>query len=142
MPDTSGDTPVFSADFLGEKTLNLQEKVKGFFYDTSDGYLLTENSKVSQHFAAGLSLFWNDRCRQAISFAEKEINYGIIPIPKYDETQENYATLLGNPFSLYAIPKDSVTPDMAGAVLECMASESYRIVRNCSAKMIDKIQKN
>ena len=124
--DTSGDTPVFSADFLGEKTLNLQEKVKGFFYDTSDGYLLTENSKVSQHFAAGLSLFWNDRCRQAISFAEKEINYGIIPIPKYDESQENYATLLGNPFSLYAIPKDSVTPDMAGAVLECMASESYR----------------
>ena len=124
--DTSGDTPVFSADFLGEKTLNLQEKVKGFFYDTSDGYLLTENSKVSQHFAAGLSLFWNDRCRQAISFAEKEINYGIIPIPKYDESQENYATLWGNPFSLYAIPKDSVTPDMAGAVLECMASESYR----------------
>ena len=124
--DTSGDTPVVSAGVLGEKTLNLQEKVKGFFYDTSDGYLLTENSKVSQHFAAGLSLFWNDRCRQAISFAEKEINYGIIPIPKYDESQENYATLLGNPFSLYAIPKDSVTPDMAGAVLECMASESYR----------------
>ena len=79
MPDTSGDTPVFSADFLGEKTRNLQE---------------------------------------------------------------NYATLLGNPFSLYAIPKDSVTPDMAGAVLECMASESYRIVQNSSAKMIDKIQKN
>ena len=126
--DTTGEIPVFSADFLGEKTLNLQEKVKGFFYDTADGYLLTENKSVSQHFAAGLSLFWNDRCRQAIKFAEKEINYGIIPIPKYDEQQEDYATLLGNPFSLYAIPKDSLTPDMAGAVLECMACESYRTI--------------
>lgn len=126
--DTAGETPVFSADFLGEKTQGLQDQIKSFFYDTNDGYLLTENKSVSQHFSKGLSLFWNDRCRQAINFAEKEINYGIIPIPKYDEAQDDYATLLGNPFSLYAVPKDSVTPDMAGAVMECMAFESYRTI--------------
>ena len=124
--DTASETPVFSADFLGEKTLGLQEKVKSFFNDTNDGYLLTVNSTVHQYFGQGISLFWNDRCRQAITFAGQEVSYGIIPIPKYDEQQENFATLLGNPFSLYGVPKDSLRTDMAGAVIECMASESYR----------------
>ncbi len=124
--DTTSEEPKISDDFLGEKTLSIQEKVKRYFHDTSDGYLLTVNSKVHQYFGQGISLFWNDRCRQAITFAGNEISYGILPIPKYDEAQEDYATLLGNPFSLYAIPKDSLNPDQAGAVMECMASESYR----------------
>lgn len=126
--DTSGETPVFSQDFLGEKTLGLQEKVQNFFNDSDDGYLLTVNSSVHQYFGQGISLFWNDRCRQAITFSGQDISYGIIPIPKYDEAQEAYATLLGNPFSLYGIPNDSQRADMAGAVMECMASESYRTI--------------
>ena len=126
--DTTDEIPVFSEDFLGEKTLNLQEKVRNFFNNTNDGYLLTVNSTVHQYFGQGLSLFWNDRCRQAITFASQEISYGIIPIPKYDEAQKDFATLLGNPFSLYGVPKDSLDTDMAGAVIECMASESYRTI--------------
>ena len=126
--DTTNEIPEFSEDFLGEKTLNLQNKVRTFFNDTNDGYLLTVNSTVHQHFSDGLSLFWNDRCRQAITFASNEVSYGIIPIPKHDESQENFATLLGNPFSLYGVPKDSLDTDMAGAVIECMASESYRTI--------------
>ena len=126
--DTTNETPVFSEDFMGEKTLGLQEKVQNFFNNTEDGYLLTENKTVHQYFGQGISLFWNDRCRQAITFAGQEVSYGIIPIPKYDEAQEDYATLLGNPFSLYGVPKDTQRPDMAGAVIECMASESYRTI--------------
>lgn len=126
--DTTDEIPEFSEDFLGEKTLNLQEKVRTFFNNTNDGYLLTVNSTVHQYFGQGISLFWNDRCRQAITFSSQEISYGIIPIPKYDEAQENFATLLGNPFSLYGVPKDSLDTEMAGAVIECMASESYRTI--------------
>ena len=126
--DTTNETPVFSADFMGEKTLGLQEKVQTFFNNTEDGYLLTVNETVHQYFGQGISLFWNDRCRQAIKFAENEVSYGIIPIPKYDEAQEAYATLLGNPFSLYAIPKDCLRADSIGAIIECMASESYRTI--------------
>lgn len=127
--DISSGKPVFSDDFLGEKVVNLQSKVRSFFTDSNDGYLLTVNSSVHQYFGQGISLFWNDRCRAAIRyFADKDISFGIIPDPKYDEEQENYVTCLGNPFTPYAIPSDSQTPDMAAAVMECMASESYRQV--------------
>ena len=109
--DNADGTLVFTEDYLGEKTQSLQDKLQAFFRNTK-----------------GESLFWVDRCRQAIYFAAEELSYGIIPVPMYDEAQDGYDTLLGNPFSLYAIPKDSTTPDMAGAVMECMASESYRTV--------------
>lgn len=118
----------FTEDFLGEKTQNLQEKLQNFFRNTNDAYLLTANDDTSQYFRTGLSLFWVDRCDKAISFSGGDISYGIIPIPMYDEEQESYRTLLGNPFSLYALPQDCRKPDVLGAVMECMASESYRTV--------------
>lgn len=130
MVNTNGEELSFSPEFLGEKTLGLQEKVRNFFMNTSDGYLLTVNSSVHQYFSQGLSLFWNDRCRQAITFSDKDISYGIIPVPKYDEAQKNHVTVIGNPFTPYGIPCDASEEDanMAAAVLECMASESYRNV--------------
>lgn len=124
--DTTQGTPVFSADFLGEKTLTLQEKIHHLLNDTPDGFLLSKSS--SSYFANGLSLFWNDRCRTAITLSGSNMNYGIVPIAKYDEVQEQYATAIGHPCSLYGVPLDTQKLDMTGAVLECMASESYRQV--------------
>ncbi|MCQ2427007.1 MAG: hypothetical protein MJ137_01220 [Clostridia bacterium] len=124
--DVTGDAPVISEEFMSEKVQNLQEKLRTFFYNSQDGLVLTVNSSVHQHFMAGISLFWNDCCRNATVFAKTELSYGIVPIPKYDESQESYTTLVANPFSLYAIPNDSQKIDELCAVLECMASESYR----------------
>jgi len=124
--DTTGDTPVYSADFLGEKTLNLQEKIHHLLNDTQDGFLLSKST--ASYFVSGASLFWNDRCRQAIASSSADINYGIVPIAKYDEAQAQYATAMAHPCSLYGVPQDTQKADMTGAVLECMASESYRNV--------------
>ena len=34
---------------------------------------------------------------------------------------------MGNPITLYAVSRDSAVPDVDEAVLECMASEAYRL---------------
>ena len=51
-------------------------------------------------------------------------------MPKYDEEQESYVSTLANGFSLYGISigveKEEGRGDMCAAVLECLASESYR----------------
>lgn len=126
--DSLGDNVKFSEDFLGEKTVNLQKTLQDFLGQNQGGMLVTEKSNVHQYFGNGLSLFWNDRCCRAIEFATKTLDYGVLPIAKFDEAQEGHITIMGNPFSLYALPKDSQNADMMGAVLECMASESYRTV--------------
>lgn len=124
--DSMDDNFKLSDDFLGEKTVNLQEKIKSFVYDTNDGFLTKDKENNHLNFAQGLSLFWNDSCHRAILYTESGVSFGIVPIAKYNEEQESHVTLLGNVFSLYGIPKDSQEPDIAGAVIECWASESYR----------------
>ena len=59
---------------------------------------------------------------------EITFEYGIVPVPKYDEAQENYVTCLGFPYSMYSISIASRNTDAAAATLECLASEAYREV--------------
>ena len=49
-------------------------------------------------------------------------------MPKYDEAQEGYYTVSSFPYTLYGIPVDAKDPSMSAAILECLASESYRTV--------------
>jgi hypothetical protein len=57
-------------------------------------------------------------------------DYGIIPIPKLDETQEKYYSYAHDSFTAVAVPA-TVSDDrlqQMGAVMEALASESYRTV--------------
>ncbi len=60
-----------------------------------------------------------------------EQEYGVVPMPKYDETQDNHYTLLHDQFTVVAVPT-TVTGDrlvQMSAVLEAMSSASYNIVK-------------
>ena len=81
-------------------------------------------------FSRGEALFIFGRAiiaKDVFSSAES-LNYGILPIPKYDEEQEQYVSTLTNQFTLYSISIGSHDTEMASAAIECMASESYRQV--------------
>lgn len=63
-------------------------------------------------------------------YRDMESDYGIIPHPKYDKTQDNYYTVSHDYYSLLCVP---VTADpsryaMVGAVTEAVAAEGYRTV--------------
>ena len=60
-----------------------------------------------------------------------QYEYGIVPMPKYDKAQKEYATQMHDQFTVFAIPV-SVASDkleLIGAVMEVMASESERMVK-------------
>lgn len=59
-------------------------------------------------------------------------NYGIIPIPKFDEAQTEYYSHAHDQFAVYGIVnKEGATNiDDLGAVLECLAIESERTVKD------------
>lgn len=65
-------------------------------------------------------------------FVSMEDEYGVIPVPKYDEAQENYYTYLHDQFTSFGISSvlsnDDEKVQMLGAVLEAMALESYKSV--------------
>ena len=117
-----------SEDYLGEKTYLLQQKLKNFFEKTDDGIHHTIKDEQHKYFGEELALFMPERCHRAIAFSETAVDFGVLPVPKYDEAQEDYITIMGNTFSLYSMPADVADPEMSAAVIECMASESHRTI--------------
>lgn len=58
-----------------------------------------------------------------------DFNYGIVPNPKLT-TKQNYYTNVGHPFTMYCIPSylTEEKKNESAATLECLASESHRLV--------------
>ena len=57
-----------------------------------------------------------------------ESGYGVIPYPKYDESQENYISLVHDSASLFFLPQTCSSMEESCAVLEAMCAETYRTV--------------
>lgn len=58
---------------------------------------------------------------------EIDYDFGILPMPKYDEMQKEYHTFCGA--GLIGVPVNTPDPQMSGAVLEALAYYSYKLVR-------------
>lgn len=80
-------------------------------------------------FREGKILFINGQFKDTSMYREIEsFDFGVIPMPKLEESQEEYGTCVRATYSSFCVPKTAKDPDMAAAVLECCASESYRKV--------------
>ena len=125
------DIPFLSAEFGGEKAHSVVEKVVAF--TSAEGSLVgngAEQIEPSHNvFKEGRGLFTSHELTFAVNhLRDVEFTYGIVPYPKYDEDQANYVTITSFPYTLYGIPMDAKNPSMSSAVMEAMASESYRTV--------------
>ncbi len=65
-----------------------------------------------------------------IAINEIELNYGVVPVPKYTSEQTRYYTHIPNTHDAWCIPRTAKNMDCSSAVLELMASESYRKVNH------------
>jgi hypothetical protein len=122
--DASGKL-VVSDLYSSERAINVINKISAYF-NTTNCAMIGGSPRAA--FDEGRTLFHTDRADVGVSDINSGMEYGIVPVCKYDSQQESYYTILGNPFSLYCIPADASDGDMSGAVLECLASEGYRTI--------------
>jgi len=126
--DASGNL-VISENWDSEKTLYLLEKLCPFFHESGDTFTATDGAGLYNIFGSGNSLFALTEAQYSIKgFAASGVNYGVVPVPKYDSEQKNHVTILSFPYTMYSISFATQKANMASAVLECYASESYRKV--------------
>lgn len=81
--------------------------------------LLTEAA-----FREDRALFYAEVLQTIISLRSMDTDFGILPMPKYDEKQENYVTYVNPAASLVGIPiyqKNSSNARRSGILLEAMA---------------------
>lgn len=113
-----------SDDFYSEKTVDLLLKLSAW-ENTDDVF---NNDSYEQAFTDNHALFIVNRAHYASkALRTADISYGIVPVPKYDEDQQNYRTVMGNPVTLYGVSMSCQKKDVCTAVLECMGSYGYRL---------------
>lgn len=116
---------ILDESFGSEKTATYLQKLCTFLHNNDD--VIVQPGGVPNIFAGGNSLFICANPSYAISnLRDAEFDYGILPLPKYDDSQDRYYSVVGMPYSMYTVPIDVKDPARAGALLEAMASDGYR----------------
>ena len=75
-------------------------------------------------FKAGRALFFNGFTHSLSSLSDSDVNYNVIPYPKYDESQPAYYTLADKFAMLFGLPTTCAERDFAGFMLEALSWES------------------
>lgn len=76
-------------------------------------------------FYAGHVLFSTIFLHQLSDMSEKcEEDYRILPVPKYDETQNAYYSIVNNYGMMFAIPASCQDPEFSGFMLEALSAAS------------------
>ena len=124
--------------FDTDKMHNMADKVLNLFYATDGGAYIEQDNAISEDVV--LSTFSDSRAAMATmviqaletsDMRQMTDEYGVVPIPKYDETQTDYHSQMHDAFSIICIPTtvQGERLDEISAVLEALASTSYNIVR-------------
>lgn len=124
-----------SEDFFGQKTVDLVDKL-GAWFSTGNTCVQYSGWSIDYDlpFTEGNALFCLNRVYMADNeygsgtapLRNAEWEYGILPVPLYDENQKQYVTVVGNPFTCWSVMENAQNPSMSTAVIECLASEAYR----------------
>ncbi len=129
----TGEGTIDLSPFNNERVFNTIEKINKLCHNTVGVFESNQSIDNSlQYFSDNYALFYTGRLSNAVNatFREMESDYGILTMPKYDEAQEDYISLIHTSTTVTCIPKavalDKI--DMLGAVLESWASEAYRKV--------------
>ncbi|MBE6612840.1 MAG: hypothetical protein E7632_10150 [Ruminococcaceae bacterium] len=128
-------TPVISLNT--EKTANFIEFLVPFINAEYNDKAQKYSGKYGNVFAElHIPMFKNDQLlfnfqqlMIAFELRAMEADYGLLPMPKYDEAQENYCTPMSTAFmTLLCVPATNEKPEMAGHVFDAMGFYSQQYV--------------
>ncbi|MBR5516276.1 MAG: hypothetical protein IKU52_08750 [Clostridia bacterium] len=101
------------------------------FKNTDDCYTayMTSGDTVDENpldkiFREGRALFYPTSLQRAQMFRSMEVDFGIIPCPKWDVNQESYYTSADISYSVACIPADAPNLEKAGGVFDTLTAIS------------------
>lgn len=116
----------------GERAATVAEQMLTLFLDESKVFIADRITGQSDIWAYASQMFMEDRALLRTSCFENiprdyramDTDFGVLPLPKYDEAQDTYYTAARADIYVAAIPSSTGDPDFAAAVTECLAAES------------------
>ena len=109
---------------ITEKLLSLLKDVS--YYDASKDNAEGVNFPYARKFAEGRGLFLVQRFFSSNINKDMEDDFGMVPMPKYDEDIEGYRSIVTTYVQWGAVPVTVERNEMVSAVLESLAYEGYK----------------
>jgi len=132
---SKSDDGWFEVDIDTEKLYDALEKLRYVAHDMSGCYVAEDSQPdsvlieyLAPKFAGSTLVFKENKLNAAETPTLRNMkdDYGIVPFPKYDEKQKEYYSHAHDNYTVFAIPTTNQKLEATGAVLEAMASYSYR----------------
>nr|MBQ4320447.1 hypothetical protein [Clostridia bacterium] len=123
----SSDMPQIAVD--SERFGTVIDKVYNMMYDKGYGYIINEHQpdKAIEAFNKSLALYMDISLFHIEMMRSSDVEFGIIPYPKYDEAQNSYFGRVSY-YMPTVVPITNDNLDMTGAVLETLMCESANTV--------------
>lgn len=113
-------------DFYGEYGSDVVDRLRRLFHQNDGAYCHTKINPVYDAMMEGKALFQAVYSEQLINNLQPSgINYGILPMPKYNEEQTNYHTCLGMTYSIFSVPRHANDKEMSAVVIDALAHDGY-----------------
>lgn len=121
--------------FANEKNFSIMDKAFNLMYDEAISFNiqkpgarppgLNDNEASAQLWTSGRALFGWTRIGNIRLWREMDTLFGILPMPKYDESQENYYSLI-NPWQAMgiAVPVTASDINRTTIIMEALSAES------------------
>ena len=125
---TEGSDGTISLGYNKEKFVDVVERMNSLLNGSEGGYI-TGNEPDHKIFVDGRALFHYTGL-ETLTYDDmraSDIDYGVLPLPKYDEKQENYITPSFD--CQFAIPTTANELDKISLLVEAYSSAGYNITR-------------
>lgn len=98
-------------------------------YNTSNIYVSDYSPQYDGDiFLNGRAMFTGATLNSIIKIRSSDIDIGIIPCPKYDESTPKYNSLVDAGMNVFSIPITAQDPERTSIILEALCAEGYREV--------------
>ena len=79
-------------------------------------------------FTEGRALFFQAPLRYAELMRTSEVDFGMVPFPKYDTNQDRYYTTVVDDLSVFCVPVSTKDLNYSGLILDALCRESSELV--------------
>ncbi len=111
------------------KTIEAVDKINTLYWSTGGAYVCEQGEWGTEigMFKNGNVMFATTWLSQMFgTFRDMDDDYGVLPYPKWDESQEKYLTGSMDNYSVLGVPKTAEDLDFIGTITEAVNAESYK----------------
>ena len=135
------DSPIFDKDengypidvFYTERAVNAIEKMATLLYNTNtcwcwlrDGQIFPGNEEL---FSQDKGLYMYGEIHSIEQIREMDSEFGIMPMPKYDESQKDYIHAVNPDVAVtYTIPQTNLDFERCGIIIDALGAESKNLL--------------